>query len=66
MKNVLITGVLLILLAACSSSNDESASNKNERTAITEAVNQPLDKAKGVEQQILDNAAEQRKQADDL
>ncbi len=54
---------MAIWLVACSSSNDDE---REQRKEIVDAVHQPLDKAKSVEQIILDNDAEQRKQLDDL
>jgi hypothetical protein len=66
MKNVLTGLALLILSTACSSSKDETAPDNQQHRALYNAVNQPLDKAKDVERQILDNAAEQKKQADNL
>lgn len=53
----------LLLVGGCSSSTED---RKEARKEVVDSVHQPLDKAKGVEQQILDNAAEQRKQVDDL
>jgi hypothetical protein len=66
MKSLFASIALLILLLACSSSNDEGTNDKDNRKAVTDAVHQPLDKAKAVEQEILDNAAARRKQVDDL
>ena len=55
--------VLTSLLTSCSSSTEDDKQSQKE---VVDAVHQPLDKAKAVEQQIFDNAAEQRKQVDDL
>ncbi len=55
--------VMTILLAACSASNEDE---KEQRKEIVDAVHQPLEKAKAVEQIILDGDAEQRKQMDDM
>ncbi|QPK62264.1 hypothetical protein IVG45_15585 [Methylomonas sp. LL1] len=67
MKNIIAASALFILLAACScSNNDDAANDKTKRQAIADEMNQPLDKAKDVEQQILENAVEQKKQLDDL
>lgn len=66
MTNILTTATLIMLLAACSSSSDESSADKASHKALYNAANQPLEKAKGVEQEILDNAEQQKKQMEDL
>ena len=52
-----------ILLSACSSSTEDKTQPQKD---VVDSVQQPLDKAKGVEQQIFDSAEAQRKQAEDL
>ncbi len=61
MKHFPISLLLASLLVACSPGEDKPA-----QTEVVEAVQQPLDKAKGVEQQIMEGAEAQRKQADEL
>ena len=63
MKYLISALLLTTFLAGCSSSAED---NQQPQRKPAKAVHQPLDKAKGVEQQILDNAAEQRKQIDGL
>jgi len=63
MKFLLNVLISLTLLVGCSSSTDE---REKERKEIVDSVHEPLDKAKGLEQQILDNASDQRKQLDDM
>ena len=63
MKVLLNVLISLMLLVGCSSSTDE---REKERKEIVDSVHEPLDKAKGLEQQILDNASDQRKQLDDM
>ena len=55
--------LLTSLLTGCSSSTED---DKQKQKEVVDAIHRPLDKAKAVEQQILDNAAEQRKQVDDF
>ena len=55
--------VLTSLLTSCSSSTEDDKQSQKE---VVDAVHQPLDKAKAVEQQIFDNTAEQLKQVDDF
>lgn len=63
--NPLIWAILItMLIPACSSSNDSEASASNEE--IVNNIHQPLEKAKAVEQEILDNAEMQRKRMEDL
>lgn len=65
MKIRLTAWVVLSFLVACSSSsNDNSGEADESHKALYDAVNQPLEKAKGVERQLLDNAEQQRKQLD--
>ena len=60
----LVTAVsLAMMLAACSSSTDESDTAAKNKSVVN-TVEQPLEKAKAVEQEILDNAELQRKQID--
>ncbi|WP_157200494.1 hypothetical protein [Methylomonas lenta] len=66
MTNILTTATLLMLLVACSSSNDESSANQESHKALYNAANQPLEKAKAVEQEILEHAEQQKKQMEDL
>lgn len=65
MKIGLIALMVLSFLAACSSSsNENSGETEASHKALYDAVNQPLEKAKGIERQLLDNAEQQRKQLD--
>lgn len=63
MKPLIHVLMLAILLAGCSSSNEDP---KEAREEVVDAMHQPLEKAKDVEKQIFDSAEQQRKQADDL
>ena len=63
MKYWISASILAMLLAGCSSSSDDE---KERRKDIVDALRQPLEKAKAVEQKIFDSDAEQRKQLDDL
>ncbi|MDD2758705.1 MAG: hypothetical protein PHH11_00265 [Methylomonas sp.] len=62
MKRLISVLIMAMLLTACSSSSDE----KEREKEVVDAVHQPLEKAKDVEQQIFDSDARQRKQMDDL
>ncbi len=64
MKIRLIVVMVLSCLMACSSSNEGDSDESKSHKALYDAVNQPLEKAKGVERQLLDNAEQQRKQLD--
>lgn len=66
MKIVLIGLAISMLLAGCSSSNEESKAKQTQNQELYKAVNAPMDKAKGAEQQIFDGASEQQKQAENL
>ena len=63
MKHLITVLALATLSIACSSSSEDSKEADKE---VADAVHQPLEKAKGVEQQIFENAAKQRRQVDDL
>lgn len=63
MKYLVIAISLAMMLAACSSSTNESATAAKNKSMVN-AVQQPLEKAKAVEQEILDHAELQRKQID--
>jgi len=56
---------LLGMALACSSEQEKTATENQQHKALYKAVNQPLEKAKGVEQLILDGAEQQRKQIDE-
>jgi len=58
---LMISVLLIASFAACSSSTEDT-----QKKQTVDAVHQPLEKAQAVEKQLLDRAAEQRKQADDL
>lgn len=66
MKIVSSSLALAALLAGCSSSNEETAPKHVQHQELYKAANEPLEKAKGAEQQIFDSAAEQQKQAEGL
>jgi hypothetical protein len=66
MRNI-VTGLVLIgLLTACSSSGEDNSGENQQHKALYNSVNQPLDQAKGVEQQILEGAEERRRHAEGL
>jgi len=62
MKHLMMASVFLCLSVACTPSDEVV----EEQKQVVDSVHQPLDKAKGLEQQVLDNATTQRKQIDDL
>lgn len=64
MKNLITVLVLAMLSMACSSSSTEN--KQEEANDLADAGHQPLDKAKAVEQQIFDSAAQQRREIDGL
>lgn len=66
MKIVLTGLAFSVLLAGCSSSSEEPKAKQTQNQELYKAVNAPLEKAKGAEQQIFDGAAEQQKQAENL
>ncbi|MGY6274423.1 hypothetical protein [Methylomonas sp. MgM2] len=63
MKSMFGLLLLVSVLPGCSSPAEDNTQPQND---VAGAINQPLEKAKGLEQQILDNAAERQKQADEL
>lgn len=64
---LLMTGLMLLALAACGKKDEasETVEAQPEQT-LTEAVHQPLDKAKGVEQLLQDSADKRLQQNDGL
>ncbi|WAR44801.1 hypothetical protein [Methylomonas rapida] len=63
MRTLIHALMLAPVLTACSSATEDQ---KNNQKAVVDAVQQPLDKAKDVERQLLDNAEARRKQMDDM
>lgn len=63
MKNIVIF-MLLALMAACSSEREVTPEESQEHKALYNMVNPPLEKAKGVEEMVLENAEQQRNQID--
>lgn len=61
MMRLTLVLVLPLIVAACSSEE-----RQEERKKIVEDIHQPLNKAKAVEQQILDSAANQLHQIDQI
>ena len=67
-RYALVLAVLALSLAACKPGDDPvpdpkaAAAKKPEPTVLDEVTKVPMDKARGVEQQVLDQAEEQRKQ----
>lgn len=65
MKYILGGLIALLCLFGCSSEKgNESASQSNE--SLSEAVHQPLDKARDAEKQVFDGAEQQKRQAEQL
>lgn len=56
--------VLVLCLPACSDNDESSSSAKESKKTIIDPQLQALEKAKGVEQQLLDAAEQQRKLID--
>lgn len=54
---------LFLLLTAC---NTSQPSTDTDKQPLSDAIHKPLEQAQGVEKQILDNAEQQKKQADAL
>ncbi len=65
MKTTLIGLTLVCGLSACNSPQDTAVAEQQHKQ-LYNAVNQPLEKARDAEQQIFDNAASQKKQADEI
>lgn len=65
MINLLTIATLIALLTACTSSEEANA-EKEPHKALYNAADQPLEKAKKVEKEILDNAEQQKKQMEDF
>lgn len=63
MRTLIHALMLGILLSACSSSTEDKTQTQKD---VVDSAQQPLDKAKGVEQEIFDSAEAQRKQAEGL
>jgi len=63
MRTLIHALMLATVLTACSSGTEDQTNNQK---AVADAVQQPLDKAKDVERQLLDNAEARRKQMDDM
>jgi hypothetical protein len=63
MRTLIHALMLATVLTACSSATEDQTNNQK---AVVDAVQQPLDKAKDVERQLLDNAEARRKQMDDM
>lgn len=61
---VYILTVLVLCLPACSNNDDTSSSAKESKKTFIDPQLKALDKAKGVEQQLLDAAQQQRKLID--
>lgn len=61
-----ITVLLSVLLIACNAQQPEKAETAEQRQPLTEAVHAPLEKAKGVEQMLMEQAEQQKKQAEGL
>ena len=60
-------GLLLVLaLFGCSSPKEETTTADDSHKQLSNAVNQPMDKARSAEKQVFDSAEQQKKQADDL
>ena len=66
MKFLLFSLTLIFSLSGCSSPKEETAVSDQPHKQLYNAVNQPLEQAKGVEKQVLDSAEQQKKQMDGL
>ncbi len=65
-KNFLAALILALSLIGCSSSKEEHAKSEEQREQLYNAVNQPLEQAKGVEKQVFESAEQQKKRLDGL
>lgn len=63
MDKLLIGCVVAVLLAGCSGKDPEPEARGGQKE-LYKSVNAPLEKAKGVEDQVLQQAEEQKKQID--
>lgn len=64
---IVASGLAIAMLSTgCSPSNEEQMAKRGQNQELYKAVNAPLEKAKGAEQQIFDGASEQQKQAENL
>ncbi|MDD1623090.1 MAG: hypothetical protein LUQ11_16575 [Methylococcaceae bacterium] len=60
-------GLLLILsMVGCSSPKEETTTAGDQHKQLSNAVHEPLDKARSAEKQVFDSAEQRKKQADDL
>lgn len=66
MSRLQIAVLLSMLLTACNAQQPDHAETAEQRQPLTEAVHAPLEKAKGVEQMLMEQAEEQKKQAEGL
>jgi len=66
MNRLQITVFLSVVLTACNAQQPENADTAEQRQPLTEAVHAPLEKAKGVEQMLMEQAEAQKKQAEGL
>jgi hypothetical protein len=61
-------GGLILALASfgCSSPKEEKTAADDQHKQLSNAVHEPLDKARSAEKQVFDSAEQRKKQADDL
>lgn len=65
--NLIFTGLLAsLLLLACNAQDTASSETAQPEQSITQAVHQPLDQAREVEQLLQDSAEQRKQQADGL
>lgn len=66
MSPFLTTLSVCLLLAACNTQQSATSDAATPEQSVTQTIHQPLEKAKGVEQLLLDKAEEGKQQADGL
>jgi len=66
MKTFLFCLTLILSMFGCSSAKEETAGSAVQHKQLYNAVNEQLERAKGVEKQVFDSAEEQKKQMDKL
>ena len=64
--NRFLTVLIVLMLAACNKQEQSGETVSKPEQSITEAVHQPLERAKGVEQTLQQEADQRLKQTDGL
>lgn len=64
MRNLSLCFVSTLFLFACNQADEDKAQAPQEHKALYNAVNEPLEKARAVEQQLSDHAQQQSQNID--